>query len=174
MSSPKSPANRRGTVTRLGENYQLRFERHIPHSRQRIWEAIATETGLSLWFPAEASWESFEVGSRIDFAFPPEANTGGAPCPPGMITAIDRPHTFAFLWGTELMRFELLEEVGGTLLVFTHHINATEKPDAAKFAAGWQVCFEVLDHHLSGSKPPPADRWQVAYAVYTDDFAKNF
>ena len=164
----------RATITRLGENYQLRFERRLAHPRPRVWQAVASETGLGEWFPAAPAWD-FRVGGRIDFHFPPEVAGTGMANPPGTITAIDEPHTFAFLWGTELLRFELLEiDVNrhpGTLLVFNHTLNSAEKPDAAKFAAGWQVCFEVLDHIISGARPPRPERWQIAYALYTDDFA---
>ncbi len=74
----------------------------------------------------------------------------------------DEPRLLAFTWGPETLRFELIEVGGGTRLVMTDELDP---PTAARNAAGWDVCLEMLD----GRNPEPA-LWRRRFARYTEAF----
>ena len=60
----------------------------------------------------------------------------------GTVLECDPPHVLAFTWGDETLRFELCPEEGGTCLVLTDELDP---PFAARNAAGWDVCLELLE-----------------------------
>ena len=41
---------------------------------------------------------------------------------------------------------------------------------AARDAAGWHACLDILGHHLAGEKPPwsPVERWDQVHAQYVE------
>ena len=60
----------------------------------------------------------------------------------GSVVELDSPRRFAFLWGKELLRFELAPAGEGTRLTLTHLISNAD--EAARNAAGWHVCLDKL------------------------------
>ena len=81
----------------------LRFERQLRHLVQDVWRALTEPTELELWFPAHIQME-FRVGRRMTFAF----LANDIVPPPGTVTAIEPPRLFAFDWGEDDLRFEVL------------------------------------------------------------------
>ena len=157
-----------GRLYNLGTLSVLRFERRFAIPAERVWQAVATEEGLALWFPAQVDWE-YRVGGRIHF----DVVDSEILAPPGTITVIQRPRVFGFDWGGELMRFTIspdLSDATHSVLVFTH---AFPKPDPAKFAAGWEICLRHLDFAVGGGKEPSLgqEHWLDFYRDYTEAFA---
>ncbi len=76
--------------------------------------------------------------------------TAGAPEPRITETTVkraDAPNLLEYTWGDFDMRWQL-EAVGdGTRLTLWTNIG---RRFMAMGAAGWQICFDVLDRHLSG------------------------
>lgn len=69
----------------------------------------------------------------------------------------------------QVLRFAL-EQVGdGTLLVFTHELP---RADAAKVAAGWQLCLDDLAAALAGAARAgfPEERWMELHEQYAEQF----
>jgi uncharacterized protein YndB with AHSA1/START domain len=143
----------------------LRFERRLAHSVDRVWRALTDPGELCHWFPAEVTVD-LRVGGEMGFVF---ADSGDA-APPGRVTELDPPRLFAYEWGEDLLRWELRPDEAGCVLTFTHTFD--NRPEAGKFAAGWDVCLDALAAHLIGQ--PPADsaaRWIERYAEYRDSFS---
>jgi len=83
----------------------------------------------------------------------------------------DPPSVLEFSWGAgETLRFELQPDDQGTLLVFENTFDQIGK--AARDAAGWHVCLDVLDHHLRGEPVPwsPGERWKQVHDGYVERF----
>jgi uncharacterized protein YndB with AHSA1/START domain len=60
---------------------------------------------------------------------------------------LDPPRLFGFLWGEDVLRFELTPlGDGGCVLVFTH--TFANRASAPRSAAGWSVCLDTFASHL--------------------------
>lgn len=146
-----------------GDRHRLRIERRYPHPVAKVWRAITEPAELSGWFPARVETEP-AVGATMTFTFPGEASTSN-----GTIAEVDPPRVFAFDWGGELLRWELVPDgPDATLVVFTHVFD--DRARAASFAAGWDACLDGLAQVLDGSpvtEPPP---YQPRHESYVELF----
>ena len=70
----------------------------------------------------------------------------------GEMLTFDPPARLEFRWGEERLRFELAPEGDGCVLTFVNTFDDLGK--AARDAAGWHVCLDVLGHYLAGETPP--------------------
>jgi uncharacterized protein YndB with AHSA1/START domain len=153
-----------GELNRVRDRWQLRFTRSLPHSPEKVWRSITQAEHLAAWFPAEIHGER-AVGARLTFVF---ANDEG-PTTEGEMLAFDPPTLLEYRWGEETLRFELEPAGdGGTRLTFVNTFDELGK--AARDAAGWHTCLDVLGHHLAGEQPPwpPMERWEQVHAVYVE------
>ena len=135
-----------GTYLEIDGRPALRFERSIPHSIERVWRAISEPGEIRRWFPAAVEFEP-RVGGAMKFEF----DDPDAPPTEGRVTALEPPHLFAFDWGGEQLRFELEPTRDGCRLRFTHFLS--EGIQAARDAAGWEMCLTQLDLLLAGENP---------------------
>ena len=73
----------------------------------------------------------------------------GAPKPiETRVTRADAPNVLVYNWGPHDIRWELEAFGGGTRLTLWHNID---RRFISMGAAGWHICFDVLDHLLSGT-----------------------
>jgi uncharacterized protein YndB with AHSA1/START domain len=161
---PDDPAN--GTVETVDGRVVLRYQRHLAHPPERVWRAITRPDELERWFPAAVELD-LVVGGKLRFTFLDK----DVDSPDGEITELDPPRVFAFDWGEENLRFELLPEPGGCVLVFTNTLDDRSK--LARVGAGWHLCLDVLAANLDGRQPPwtPEERWSALYeTVYRPAF----
>lgn len=109
------------------------------------------------------------VGGKIAF-------DGGGMTMDAEITELDPPRLFAFLQhaprempreGDNILRFELLPDEGGCLLVFTQVFQ--DRPAAASYASGWQVCLDAMDA-IVGGRPAqwPAGNFAHLHEAYVE------
>lgn len=154
-----------GTLHATHGRAVLRFERRLAHSVDRVWQALTDPGELSHWFPAEVTVD-LRVGGEMTFVF---ADSGDL-APPGRVTELDPPRLFAYAWGEDLLRWELRPDGAGCVLTFTHTFD--NRQEAAKFAAGWDVCLDALAARLTGQQPADsAQHWIERYAGYRDAFS---
>ena len=122
---------------------RLRFERHLPHSPERVWAAITEPEHLAAWFPNGA----FD----------------------GEITISEPPELLEFRWGTDTVRMELEPDGDGTKLTLLDTIDALGK--AARDAAGWHACLDQLAAQLAGEPVPESmETWRAVHPGYVDAF----
>lgn len=152
-----------GTLHTEAGRFVLRFERRIAHPPEKVWRALTDPAELSHWFPQTVEAD-LRPGGKMRFV----SSRGGASSFDGEVIEFDPPRVFAYLWGTDLLRWELQPDRDGCLLVFTDTIE--EQGKAARDGAGWHVCLEMLGARLDGSAPPPADRWEQVHPGYVDRF----
>lgn len=156
-----------GTYLEIDGRPALNFERSLPHSAERVWRAITDPAEIQRWFPAAVDYEP-RVGAPMAFRFddPDEPPTGGK------VTELDPPRLFAFNWGEEQLRFELEPAGDGCRLLFTHFLS--ESIQAARDAAGWEMCLQQLDRLLAGedAEAPgvgPTPEWRDLYDKYVEE-----
>jgi len=132
-----------------GENWTLIFVRELGHSPEKVWQALTDPANLREWAPFDADASLGTVGNRV------KLTTVGAPAPhvtETTVTRADAPKALEYKWGGHEMRWELEPFGGGTRLTLWTRIN---RRFIAMGAAGWHICFDVLDQLLSGQ---PIDR----------------
>jgi len=155
---------------RSADRAEIRFERELPHPRERVWHALTDPGEQQHWFPCRIEGELLP-GARLRFVFPEGEMKDTA----GEVLAADRPGLLAFRWGTDVLRFELTPHDGGCRLVFTHAMDVGDHPTpSARTAAGWDGCLAQLSARLDGRDVPSAtERWAERNAVYVKRFAEQ-
>ncbi len=127
-----------------GERWTLVLVRELRHPPARVWEALTDPAHLSEWAPFDADRSLGTVG-------PVKLSTAGMPTPQvseSRVTRAEAPRALEFSWGGNDLRWEL-EPLGsgGTRLRLWHNID---RGFISWGAAGWHVCFDVLERHLAG------------------------
>jgi uncharacterized protein YndB with AHSA1/START domain len=156
-----------GTYLEIDGRPALRFERSLPHSPERVWRAITDPVEIRQWFPAAVDYEQ-RVGAPMSFRF----DDPDAPPTDGEVTDLDPPRLFAFDWGDEQLRFELEPAGEGCRLLFTHFLS--ERIQAARDAAGWEMCLKQLDRVLAGEAAEApgigvTPEWRDLYDKYVEE-----
>jgi uncharacterized protein YndB with AHSA1/START domain len=133
----------RGTYVELDGRPAVRFQRTYPHAVERLWAAVTDSGELSHWFPSHVRMQQQE-GGTIEFSGDPHLDNST-----GQILVFDPPRRLAFTWGGDELHFEL-EPAGDDRCRLTLINVLDARNTAARNAAGWSVCLDELDNHLSG------------------------
>ena len=131
-------------VRKEGEKWTLVLVRDLRHPPARVWEALTDPEHLREWAPFDSDRSLATVGTA-------KLTTVGAPqlhVTETQVKRADAPKALEFNWGGQDIRWEL-EPLGpgGTRLTLWHNIN---RNFIAMGAAGWHVCFDVMDRFLAG------------------------
>ncbi len=164
------PANM-AHVQKDGEKWVLVLVRELRHSPEKVWEALTDPAHLREWAPFDADGNLGTAGNTV------KLTTVAAPAvrvTEAKVTRADAPHALEYNWGDHNMRWELDASGEGTRLTLWTNIG---RRFIAMGAAGWQICFDVLDALLSGQ---PIGRivgseamkfgWQRLNAEYAKQF----
>ena len=168
------PGPARGAQVRMdGEKWMLVVVRELRHAPEKVWQALTDPEHLREWAPFDADGNLGTAGNTV------KLTTVGAPALHVTETTViraDSPRMLEYNWGGFNMRWELEDLDGGTRLTLWTNI-------ARRFiswgAAGWQICFDVLDRLLAGQPigrivGPEAMKiggWQRLNAEYAKQFA---
>ncbi|WP_426565874.1 SRPBCC domain-containing protein [Angustibacter sp. McL0619] len=123
--------------------------RQLRQGPARVWTALTDPHGLAGWTPYTAD---------RDLSTPGPANltmtdgSSGAPLDGTVLTA-QPPYLLEHHWGEDVLRWELVESGGGTLLTLRH--TTSRRAELASFAAGWHLCLDTLDLLLAGTPRKP-------------------
>jgi uncharacterized protein YndB with AHSA1/START domain len=158
-------------VRKDGDKWTLVLVRDLRHPPQKVWQAITDPEHLREWAPFDADRNLGTVGTA-------ELTTVGAPSPmvsETRITRADAPKLLEYTWGGNDLRWQLEPAGAGTRLTLWHNID---RRYISWGAAGWHICFDVLDRFLAdepiGRLVGPAvmklDGWQRLTAEYTKQF----
>jgi uncharacterized protein YndB with AHSA1/START domain len=147
MSSPEeyAPGAASGAeVRRDGEQWTLVLVRDLSHPPATVWKALTDPGHLREWAPFDADRNLGTIGAAT-------LSTVGTPTPVVSETRVkraDAPKVLEFNWGGQDIRWEL-EALGGggTRLTLWHNID---RGFISMGAAGWHICFDVLERLLSG------------------------
>ena len=147
-----------------GEKWTLILVRQLRHSPEKVWQALTDPAHLREWAPFVADGNLGAVGT-VNLTWV------GAPAPQETtVTRADAPKLLEY----NDIRWELEASGGGTRLTLWHNID---RRFIAMGAAGWHICFDVLDHLLSGTPigriaGPEAMKfgWPRLHAEYAKQF----
>ena len=161
-------------IRKDGEKWTLILARELRHSPETIWQALTDPEHLREWAPFEADGSLGTAGATV------KLTTVAAPTPhitETKVTRADAPRVLEYTWDGKEMRWELEALDGGTRLTLWHNID---RRFISMGAAGWHICFDVLDHLLGGN---PIGRlvgveamkfdWQRLHAEYAKQFGQT-
>jgi uncharacterized protein YndB with AHSA1/START domain len=143
--------------------WRLRFTRRLPHPPATVWRALTEPEHLDAWFPTTIEGE-LVPGGALRFEFRDDAYDPFD----GELVAIEPPRLLEFWWGTDLLRFELAPDDGGSVLTLYDTLDVRGK--AARDAAGWHVLLDQLERHLAGRDQQLGDEWKAREQEYAELF----
>jgi uncharacterized protein YndB with AHSA1/START domain len=171
---PASGARIQAKVQKDGEKWTLILVRELCHSPEKVWQALTDPAHLREWAPFEADGSLDAAGTKVKLTW------AGNPAP--IETAVTRadapsrnaPERVGMLEYGDI-RWELEALGSGTRLTLWHNID---RRFIAWGAAGWHICFDVLDRNLAGT---PIGRIAGGEAVklgcwqqLRDEYARQF
>jgi uncharacterized protein YndB with AHSA1/START domain len=136
------PANG-AQVRKDGEQWTLILVRELRHPPAMVWQALTDPAHLSEWAPFDADRNLAAVG-------PVTLSLVSGPKPQvfeSSVSRAERPRLLEYSWGGNDLRWELEPMGRGTRLTLWHNIDHRF---IAWGAAGWHICFDVLDRLLAG------------------------
>lgn len=143
----------------------VHFERTLPHPTAVVWEAVTDPAQLAQWFPTTVEFDRLAPGAAIAFAFADNAY----PPMSGEVLEVQAQRRLSFTWGDDRLTFELEPESGDTACRLSFSVVLDGAGKAARDAAGWDQCLDMLALLAAGRMPPrPAagDRWRAYYEEY--------
>jgi uncharacterized protein YndB with AHSA1/START domain len=158
-------------IRKSGDAWTLVLVRELRHPPEKVWSALTDPVHLREWAPFDADRSLASVGTV-------KLTTVGAPAlrvSESTVKRADAPRLLEHTWGDFEMRWELEPQGKGTRLTLWHNIV---RDYIAMGAAGWHICFDVLDRHLAGDPigrlvGPDAMKfggWQRLHAEYAKQF----
>jgi uncharacterized protein YndB with AHSA1/START domain len=158
-------------VKKDGDKWTLVLARDLRHPPALVWEALTDPAQLTQWAPFDASRSLATVG-------PVKLSTFGVPEPnvaESQVTRAEPPRLLEYSWGGNDLRWQLEPQGGGTRLTLWHNID---RRFIAWGAAGWQICFDVLDRllggqpigRIAGPETMKLEGWQRLAAEYGKQF----
>lgn len=165
------PANM-ARIEKDGEKWTLVLVRELRHSPEKVWAAITDPAQLREWAPFDADGNMGTAGATV------KLTTVAAPAlrvTETKVTRAEAPNVLEYKWGNFDMRWKLEPLNPGTRLTLWTNIG---NRFIAMGAAGWHICFDVLDRHLAGkpigriagSAAMKLNGWQRLNAEYSKQF----
>ncbi len=152
-------------VRKDGEKWTLILVRELRHTPEKVWKALTDPAHLREWAPFEADGSLAAEGTvKLTWVGTPQAVET-------RVTRADAPKVLEY--GD--MRWELEALGNGTRLTLWHNID---RRFVSWGAAGWHICFDVLDRLLGGTpigRLVGGDAMQSAgWQRLTAEYAKQF
>jgi uncharacterized protein YndB with AHSA1/START domain len=154
------------------ESWTLVLVRELRHPPAKVWQALTEPDHLREWAPFDADRSLGSAGTAT-------LTTVGAPTPQVSEITVKRaeaPKLLQYSWGDSDLRWQLEPSGRGTRLTLWHNID---RRYISWGAAGWHICFDVLDRFLAGEpigrmvgmETMKFDGWQRLQAEYAKQFA---
>ena len=153
-------------IRKEGEKWTLILVRELRHAPEKVWRALTEPEHVLEWAPFVVDGSLGTPGATVNVTWM------GAPKPiETTVTRADAPSLLEY--GD--IRWELEPFDGGTRLTLWHKID---RRFIAWGAAGWHICFDVLDHLLGGTpigRIAGGDSMQLAgWQRLNAEYAKQF
>lgn len=149
-----------------GARWTLILVRELCHAPGKVWQALTDPAHLREWAPFEVDGSLDTVGTTVNLTW-----VGTGRPQPATVVRADAPKLLEY--GD--IRWELEAFGSGTRLTLWHNIV---RRYISWGAAGWHICFDVLDHLLNGApigriagiEAVQSGGWQRLNAEYAKQF----
>jgi uncharacterized protein YndB with AHSA1/START domain len=158
-------------VEKNGETWTLVLVRELRHSPEKVWQALTDPAQLREWAPFDADASLATAGRTVNLT------TVGAPKPlvsESRVRRADAPRVLEYNWGGNDIRWELEPQGSGTRLTLWHNIDRNY---ISMGAAGWHICFDVLDRYLADEpigRAVGGDAMKFGWQRLNAEYAKQF
>ena len=125
-------------VRKDGAKWTLILVRKLRHSPEKVWQALTDPAQLREWAPFVADGSLDAVGATVKLTW-----VGTPTSFEARVTRAEAPKVLEY----NDIRWELEPFGGGTRLRLWHNID---RRFISWGAAGWHICFDVLDRLLAG------------------------
>jgi len=129
---------REAQVRKDGDWWTLILVRELRHSPEKVWQALTDPVHLHEWAPFQVDRNLGKSGATVNLTW-----SGTTQVSEARVTRAEAPRVLEY--GN--MRWELDPLEGGTRLTLWHSID---RRFVAWGAAGWHICFDVLERLLAG------------------------
>jgi hypothetical protein len=153
-------------VRKDGEKWTLILVRELRHPPERVWQALTDPAHLREWAPFEADGNLSTVGKAVKLTWAGTPTTFET-----TVTRADAPKLLEY----DDIRWQLEAVDGATRLTLWHNID---RRYISWGAAGWHICFDVLDRllggtpigRIAGGEAMKSGGWQRLSAEYAKQF----
>ncbi len=158
------------SLKRVESTIVLSLRRRFVHDPDRVWTGFAARELLKRWFPCDVEGE-WKANAPLEFRF---LDGEGDNLPEedlrGEVLTADAPRLLEFRWGTSLLRCEMVADGNGCQMSFSETLD--DPSEAARNAAGWEMCLENLAQLLDGEAPDEFawEIWQTKFEGYVKKF----
>jgi uncharacterized protein YndB with AHSA1/START domain len=152
-------------VQKGGEKWTLILVRELRHPPEKVWQALTDPAHLREWAPFDADRSLGAAGSTVKLTW--------AGTPTAVDTKVTRAEAPKVLEYNDT-RWELEPLGGGTRLTLWHDID---RRYISWGAAGWHICFDVLDRLLGGTpigRIAGTDAMKFDWQRLVAEYAKQF
>jgi uncharacterized protein YndB with AHSA1/START domain len=152
-------------VRKDGEKWTLILVRELRHSPENVWQALTDPAHLREWAPFDADTHLDATGSTVKLTW-----TGTKQTTETRVTRADAPRLLEY----SDIRWELERVDSGTRLTLWHSID---RRFISMGAAGWHICFDVLDRLLAGApigRIAAGDAMKFGWKRLNAEYAKQF
>ncbi len=156
-------------INKVENGYIARFERQLKHSVEKVWSMLTENERLAQWF-SELRIDDLRQGGVIKF------DMQDGTYEEMEILELKMYSVLEYMWGEDVVRFELYPESEGCLLVLIEKIKLMTN-HTSKDLAGWHVCLDVIRALLDGktieSRKEEWDKWHEKYVQAIAKAASN-
>ena len=156
--------NEFGSLHKVNDRYELRFERFFTNSIEDVFRAITNPSDFSQWYPFATGEMDLRIGGKISF------DDGEGTTYEATITELEEPHLFGFREIDDVIHISLQGDVEGCRMTFIHTFD--DDSWAVNTAAGWHRCLDVLDQIVNGQTIEWPDNAAELREVYREAFNK--
>lgn len=153
-------------VQKNGEKWTLILVRDLRHPPERVWDALTEPGHLREWAPFEVDGNLAQVGATVHLTW-----LGTGHVSETKVTRAEPPRVLEF----HDIRWELESSGAGTRLTLWHSID---RRFVSWGAAGWHICFDVLEQLLAGNPigriAGPDVRRLTEWNRLTAEYARQF
>jgi uncharacterized protein YndB with AHSA1/START domain len=159
------------TVVPDGDGWTLIFIRELRQPPAAVWTALTDPAQLDQWAPFAAARDLSSLGGTTLTMVDGDQRMKV----PATVLRAEPPVLLEYSWGADRLRWELAPAGAGTRLTLRHTL--AEPGQDAMVAAGWHLCFAVLQRLLDG-EPVGVIRGRAAmehgFQRLRDGYAEKF
>ncbi|CAN5222456.1 SRPBCC family protein [soil metagenome] len=145
-----------GAIRTLDDGWEIRFERRLRHSPERVWKALTTPEGLACWL-AEADIDP-RPGGRMALNFRQPDHEFMPDTPDNRLqhneVLVAEPYTrFEHTFGSNelsVVRWRLTPDGDGTHILLIHSIPQGWAGGRANVLSGWRTHMDGLEDAIHG------------------------
>lgn len=132
--------------------FELKVERHYPHTVAEVWDGLTTNEGISDWLMETSNFRP-EAGHRFEMSCLDDA--GHLDVYRSEVLELDPPHRMVWSWvlageedtGTSEVEFRLVPTDTGTTVTLIHR-GDLDQAAIDRFKSGWQPKLDQLAETL--------------------------